>query len=686
MRFAPPLLLTIATIACFAGPDARSTEGRIPEATPMTPSGPNAMTTPRERSLPTGSLEVNMGCFGSPDFDRRLTPTPSPTAMPKGGAMRSTGASAPVAAAPPASMSQGGLDDMSSGSMRGGAEQEEAKAEAPATAAAKPMKPAEGQSASPSMPKDKAPQGEWAPPPPPTRGPIVDWGGVVYLSNDDSSSLASPQRLLYALDRGASFTTGQIRPHELLNYFNFDTVEPAQGDVFGVAVSSERLDDSTLSLALAVKGASPPRDDLDLTVVVDRSGSMSAEGRMAYTQRALHKMSDQLHRGDRVNLVVFDHEVCTPLKNYVVGRDDPATLARVIDAMTPRGSTDLNLGLKTGYALAKSVADRSRAGRVMVFTDAILNTGDVNPETVSEIGHALDDQGIRLTGVGVGSEFRDDVLDKLTEKGKGAYVFLGSERVVDRLFGAGFNGLVQTIAYDVHFALDLPPSLGMKKFYGEESSTHIEDVQPTNFQAGNAQLFLEDLAIQPGRLNQADPISLTATWVDPQTGAKREQSWTTTVGDALSADPHNSRKGHALMDWSDVLLAKAMGGDACGQPFQDYRRSIYGLEGDAEIAYVSELLGKWCGRPEPISTWTAAAYTKIRFDSDTPVTEVALDCGGAHKSVTVTGSDTVATFQAPTGACQVTLYGAVPMTQRVDVPATGGDVRCVVRGGRMSCG
>ena len=42
---------------------------------------------------------------------------------------------------------------------------------------------------------------------------------------------------------------------------------------------------------------------------------------------------------------------------------------------------------------------------------------------------------------------------------KGAYVFLGSERVVDRLFGQGFDALVQTIAEDVRFQLDLPPSL-----------------------------------------------------------------------------------------------------------------------------------------------------------------------------------------------------------------------------------
>ena len=47
---------------------------------------------------------------------------------------------------------------------------------------------------------------------------------------------------------------------------------------------------------------------------------------------------------------------------------------------------------------------------------------------------AFEDEGIRLTGIGVGREFNDDVLDKLTEKGKGAYVYMGSEAVVDLRF------------------------------------------------------------------------------------------------------------------------------------------------------------------------------------------------------------------------------------------------------------
>ena len=155
---------------------------------------------------------------------------------------------------------------------------------------------------------------------------------------------------------------------------------------------------------------------------------------MDYTQRGLLKMTDQLKRGDRVDVVMFDDAVCTPLENFVVGRDDPRLLTDTIQRLAPDGATNLDLGLREGYRVARAKRDvHQRNRRVMVLTDAELNTGDVDPHTVSDIGAAFDDAQIRLTGVGVGRTFRDDVLDRLTEKGHGAYVFLGSEAVVDGL-------------------------------------------------------------------------------------------------------------------------------------------------------------------------------------------------------------------------------------------------------------
>ncbi len=518
----------------------------------------------------------------------------------------------------------------------------------------------------------------------------LEWGATVYLSNDDSMSLASAQRLLWAIQNRGPVSTSQVRPHELLNYFSFETDPVRSGDTFSAKGSAEQTAPDVLTFAFAVKGVTPTRTPLDLTMVLDRSGSMSAEGRMEYLKRGLTKMSDQLVRGDRVDLVLFDDQVCTPLENFVVGRDDPSLLTTAISRLQPRGSTDVDLGLKEGYRIAKGRTGDDADGRnrrMMLISDALLNTGDIDPNTVTEVAKAYEESDIRLTAVGVGRDFNDKVLDMLTEKGKGAYVYLGSEAVVDRVFGIGFPSLVQTIAHDVRFALDLPPSLAMKRFYGEESSTTKEDVQPIHYYAGTTQLFLQDLQIK-GRPVPNDPVTLTVEWKDVASGAARTQAFTTTVGALLESDPRNMRKARALMGWTDLILARSMGGSPCGAPFSTWQERVGALGEDAEIQWLDGLTSPLCNAtpvvPKPPARGVAF---KVKVDSDLPIAEVGLTCSGRTQIEALSGSDTIARFASATpGGCTLTLQGNVPMNTAVEIPATGGEVRCTVRGGRVSCG
>lgn len=516
----------------------------------------------------------------------------------------------------------------------------------------------------------------------------LDWGATIYLSNDDSMSLASAQHLLHAVKAGESFGPGDVRPHELLNYFSFDSAPVADGELFSVLGAARKLDGDSMSVALAVKGAVPPRRPLDLTVVVDRSGSMSAEGRMEYVRRGLLGMTNNLVTGDRIDLVLFDNAVCTPLENYVVGRDDPSLLTNAISQMAPKGGTNIGIGLKEAYRIAASpdrLSGTVRARRVMLLTDAQTNQGEIDPDALASVGEAYEKQGIRLAGIGVGVGFNDKILDTVTDRGHGAYVYLGSEAVVDRVFGSGFNALTQTIAHDVHFALDLPPSLAMEKFYGEESSTHIEDVQAINFYAGNTQLFLQDLTVNPNTLAPSDEIVLTITYNDALTDEPDSTVWKTTVGELLKADGHNVTKARALMGWTDVLTARALGADACGAPLREWVDRSKTLADDAEITYVNKLVGNWCTVPE-LDVALAGVAFKVRVDADLPIAEVELDCGQNHYKQTLSGGDNIARFDAPPGACRLTLQGNMPMEAMVKVPESGGDVKCMIRAGRMSCG
>jgi len=472
------------------------------------------------------------------------------------------------------------------------------------------------------------------------RDQYKDWGQAIYLSNDDTMSLSSAQRVIFAIDKFLPLPLAHIRPHELLNYFSFETAPVAQGDDFSVLadIAPDPKQAGIYNLALAIKGRPvdmQARRNANLTFVVDRSGSMYDEGRMSYLKRGMNQMMGQLKTGDLINIVLFDHDECTPIENFVVGRDSPEILKKAIDRMTPRGSTDVNLGLTKGYELADRGYLPTYNNRVVLVTDALANTGDTDPRTMAMVGKYYDSRKIRLSGVGVGREFNDALLDKLTERGRGAYVFLGSEAEVDAVFGSRFISLLETTAMDVHFQLHLPPSLRMNVFYGEESSVVKEDVQSIHYFANTSQLFLSDLMARGGKLRPQDQIMLTIEYEDPETGTEMIEERAFTLGEVSQEDAFNVRKGRLLIGWADRLAQMATrpmpsgrgllagswddpdGWQACDTGRAELGALAQGLS-DPETARVLSLWDKFCSRYErprnpvrrdpvaPTDAWPAA--------------------------------------------------------------------------------
>jgi Ca-activated chloride channel homolog len=449
-----------------------------------------------------------------------------------------------------------------------------------------------------------------------------DWGAAIYLSNDDTMSLSSAQRVIFAIDNFLPLPLAHIRPHELLNYFSFDTAEVKDGYDFSVEgeVAPDSRERDIYTLGLAVRGRPvdrASRRNAAITFVIDRSGSMSDEGRMTYLKQGMLRMVDELKTGDVVHLVLFDHDVCVPAENFVVGRDNIGMLKKAINALEPRGSTDLQRGLSKGYEIADRSYQQGFSNRVVMITDALTNTGVTDEQMISMISKYYDARQIRLSGVGVGRDFNDSLLDKLTERGKGAYVFLGSAEEVDAVFGARFISLIETTALDVRFRLHLPPSLRMNVFYGEESSTVKKDVQEIHYFANTSHLFLSDLMAQGGMLRPQDWVMLTIEYRDPESGEPLQEEYAFSL-ESLAQRDRNVEKARVIMTWIDMLAAMAArpvppgvyhrssagawqdpdGWQRCEDGEKELEKLARNVADDPEIGRVKVLWNKYCARYE----------------------------------------------------------------------------------------
>jgi len=496
------------------------------------------------------------------------------------------------------------------------------KASAPAPAAA--PEPAADTAAGAEVAEAPFVPPEPCPPAPPPEPPDAtdshaDWGLATYLSNDDTMSLSSAQRIIFAIDGFLPLPPQHLRRHELLNYFSFETAPVRPSDDFSVlgGIAPKPGEPNVYTLALSVRGRSverAARRNLALTLLVDRSGSMREEGKMTFLKQGLRRMLGELKTGDVINLVTFNTAACVPLQSFVVGRDDPKTLTRAIDDIRPQGNTDLGTGLLRAYQLAESSHHPAYNNRVLLITDALANTGETDPEQIATVSRHYDRRHIRLSGIGVGKEFDDRLLDRLTDRGKGAYVFLGSKAEVDAVFGSRFVSLVETTALDTHFLLHLPPSLRMNVFYGEESSTSREEVQPIHYFAGTSQLFLADLMAKKGKLREGDMIMLGIEHGHPETGARRVEEHAFRLGD-LARDSRNVRKARLVIELVAGLeqmaarvpqnaKARAAAGGwlddeavaACSTREAQLAELARGLGDDREARRVLELWTRYCQR------------------------------------------------------------------------------------------
>jgi Ca-activated chloride channel family protein len=440
---------------------------------------------------------------------------------------------------------------------------------------------------------------------------------TLYLSNDDSMSLASAQRLIYAIDNFLPLYRNEIRPHEFLNYFHFAT-DPVTGDQpFSVNFQMAPRENGE-TLALAVQGkklTNQQRRPAVITLILDKSGSMEAQGKMEYLKEGMKVLKSQFKDGDVINVVEFDHETCSAIEGFVVGRDDWKGYQQTVAELAPRGSTDLHKGLVEGYKLAEKYHQPGSINRVILITDAIANTGELSPDLMASIGKYYDTQKIALSGIGVGLDFNDELLDTLTEKGKGAYLFLGIKAAIPRVFGEDFISLLETVARNVHFQATFPKDLHLDIFYGEEVSTEKEKVQPIHYFANSSQLFLLDLA---GAVKEANSqFSLKIEYEDPISGAQKEQALSRSVGQIKESGGKNVAKARLIMAFASLMEKTANEGDRpysgwsdpaepsgkekkegkklCGETLTEMDK-LQAESPDQESQYVLGLTQKYCSR------------------------------------------------------------------------------------------
>ena len=221
-----------------------------------------------------------------------------------------------------------------------------------------------------------------------------------------------------------------VRAEEWINAFDYRYDPPS--DEWGFAITSDVSDhplDSGKHLARIAFQAPLVAGDtpLNVTLVLDASGSMEGGNRVAIARAAAEAIKQSLRAQDRIAVVHFTTDVIGHLTVEHSPPDDPS-VEWSIGSLAPHDSTNVQSGLDLGVMLA----DRIRRERpeaynyVILMSDGVANVDATSPFGILESAYDPDSSNpLRLITIGVGVEnYNDYLLEQLAQHGNGWYRYL----------------------------------------------------------------------------------------------------------------------------------------------------------------------------------------------------------------------------------------------------------------------
>jgi Ca-activated chloride channel homolog len=426
---------------------------------------------------------------------------------------------------------------------------------------------------------------------------------TLFLSPDDSNSMSSPVQAREAvLSQWASLSSVPIRTWEFFNYYSF-AYPPAEPGALEVSTSLYRDSadpEGEYVLQIGVSSETITNDErapLNITLVLDESGSMGGAP-MDMLKESCRAIAHSLREGDIISMVTWDTSNAIVLDGYAVaGSDDPTLLAK-IDALEAGGGTDLHGGLTAGYALAQEGFDPGRVNRIVLMSDGGANAGITDIELISAHAGGNDEDGIYMVGVGVGGEgtYRDQLMDAVTDAGKGASVFVPSSEEAWSIFGTNFVNTLAVAARDVQVRLDLPPGFEIVKFSGEEYSADPSEVEPQHLAPNDAMVFHQRIATcAPELVDDDAQVGITVRFQDPITFEAKETSHTAPFAELLAGDHALLLKGAAMLAYTEALKAAKSGTPeekalALEEALAAIALAESALEGDVDLAEIHTVL------------------------------------------------------------------------------------------------
>jgi len=212
-------------------------------------------------------------------------------------------------------------------------------------------------------------------------------------------------------------------------------------------------------------GVSNVRLPLNLTLVLDRSGSMAGP-KIRNLKEAVKRIIDQLDPVDVISIVTF--ETRTRLLIPAQPATDKENLKRQVNDIEDGGGTNMAKGLREGINQVQQFMGPERVSRLVLLTDGEVTDKEEDSRREADNAGAM---GVPLIGLGLGKNWNEDFVLDLADRsllaagsGSGRADYIQDPDDAIKVFQEVYNSM-QVVAQDVTINIRMVQGLEARRVW-----------------------------------------------------------------------------------------------------------------------------------------------------------------------------------------------------------------------------
>ncbi|MGM9991821.1 MAG: VWA domain-containing protein [Candidatus Bruticola sp.] len=201
---------------------------------------------------------------------------------------------------------------------------------------------------------------------------------------------------------------------------------------------------------------------LNLAIVLDKSGSMYAEGKLNYVIQAVNHAVDMLRTNDLCSIVVFAERarVLIP-SSQLYDKSTAKLMVNKIDGIDVGAGTDMLKAIDAALYEVRRNFSRDKLNHIIVLTDGQT----LNEKQCYERCVMAAEEGISVSTIGVGDDFNEKFLLKIASMCRGTSYYIDRPSDITDIFAKELAGVQNVVVKNCRLNLKLSKDVTIRRAY-----------------------------------------------------------------------------------------------------------------------------------------------------------------------------------------------------------------------------